>query len=320
MKRSWLFTLLALLTLAVVSYLVFLVLQPSPLPAGIVYGNGHIEGVEVRIASEVPGRVLEHTLEEGQLVKNGQRLLVIDPQSYRDELSIIEGELTALRTMLEVIDTQIDIWTHHAETAERQVARLRRLTGEQMASEQELDRALDTERQATGELERLRSERQVLAARIDSASSSVRIAETQVMRSEVFAPQEGTVLVRVVETGEVIQAGQPLAILVDLTRLELKVYLPEIDAGRVKQGASARVRVDAYPERLFEARVARIDDYAQFTPRDIHLPEERVRMVYGVVLALDNPDRVLKPGMPADAWILWDEGQVWPERLIVPRG
>ncbi len=80
----------------------------------------------------------------------------------------------------------------------------------------------------------------------------------------------------------------------------------------------ARVKVDAFADRFFEARVARVDQRAQFTPRDIHMPEERVRMVFGVTLALENPQGVLKPGMPADAWILWKSGAAWPDRLFVP--
>jgi HlyD family secretion protein len=49
------------------------------------------------------------------------------------------------------------------------------------------------------------------------------------------------------------------------------------------------------------------------------MPEERVRMVFGVVLAMDNADRFLKPGMPADAWIRWDDARQWPAKLTVPR-
>lgn len=320
MRRSWLLSLLALMALAVVSYLVFLALQPAPLPAGLVYGNGHIEGVEVRLASQVPGRVVEHALVEGEAVSAGQRLVVIDPESYRDELDAMRGELSSLRASLEAVDSQLETWTHHAETAQRQAERLRQLVETQAGSRQDLDQALDAKREAQGQVQNLRAERESLVARIGSAESRMRIAETQLRRSEVRAPENATVLVRAVETGEVVESGQPLALLVDMDRLELKVYLSATDAGKVTQGAPARVRVDGFPDRLFEARVARIDAFAQFTPRDIHLPEERTRMVYGVVLTLDNPERMLRPGMPADAWIRWDDDSDWPERLTVPGG
>ncbi len=97
------------------------------------------------------------------------------------------------------------------------------------------------------------------------------------------------------------------------------MYVPGRDLGLIRLGNAARVRVDAFPERHFESRVIRIDDYAQFTPRDIHVPEERTRMVYGITLGLDNAGRQLKPGMPADAWIRWDATKDWPISLPVPR-
>ena len=105
--------------------------------------------------------------------------------------------------------------------------------------------------------------------------------------------------------------------LVDLSRLELKVYLAVNELGKIRLGDQARVRVDAFPEEPFEAQVARVDEYAQFTPRDIHVPDERTQMVYGVTLALGNAERRLKPGMPADAWIRFDDVP-WPERLPIP--
>jgi HlyD family secretion protein len=127
------------------------------------------------------------------------------------------------------------------------------------------------------------------------------------------------VLVKAVEAGELVRPGQTAAVLVDLTRAELKIFIPEDDIGKVRLGAPARVRVDSFPDELFEGRVRKVDEWAQFTPRDIHMPEERVRMVFGVTLALENPDGRLKPGMPADAWILWRDGAEWPPRLVVPR-
>jgi HlyD family secretion protein len=48
------------------------------------------------------------------------------------------------------------------------------------------------------------------------------------------------------------------------------------------------------------------------------MQDERSRTVYGVTLEASNPEALLKPGMPADAWILWDRGAGWPTRLSVP--
>jgi HlyD family secretion protein len=267
----------------------------------------------------VAGRVIDQQLIEGQSVSAGATLLTIDPTVSRDQVSAAQQDLQALRKSRAALTAQIATWTHHVETARTQVDRVQRLAQSGVASQQSLDSAMDAVRQGEGELQRLQAQRESLDRQIASAESRVDLARTQLNRTVVSAPANGTVLVRAVENGEVIQVGQPLALLVDLSRLELKVYLPSDQMGKVRLGDEARVRVDAFPDQLFAARVARVDEYAQFTPRDIHVPEERTQMVYGVTLSLDNQERRMKPGMPADAWIRWDDAQVWPARLPIPR-
>lgn len=319
-KHSWLWSLALILVLGAVSWGVFVATRPAKLPEGFLYGNGHIEGTEVRVASEVGGRVVEQHLTEGALVRAGEPVVVIDAQTSQDRLRAVEGELAALRESKAAIESQIEIWTHHAETAERQLDRVRDLLASQLASQRDVDEAENGLREAQGQLQSLRAQSEALDGQIMSAEAKVDLAKSQLEKTEVDAPEDGTVMVRAVENGEVVQPGQPLALLVDLSKLELKVYIPERDIGKVELDGAARVKVDAFPERFFDARVARVDDYAQFTPRDIHVPEERTRMVYGVTLALDNPGGRLKPGMPADAWIRWDDSRAWPAELPVPEG
>jgi HlyD family secretion protein len=318
MKQSWARSLIGLLVVSGVSYGVFRATRPSDVPAGFLYGSGHIEGTEIRIASEVSGRVTDHALLEGEPVSQGQILVVVDPQTSRDELRVRQGELTALRDLQTALDSQITLWTHHVETAARQLERARTLRAADAASDEEVDLADDTLREAEGQLGNLQGQRDALDGQISSAEARAGLAESQVEKTNILSPNDGTVLVRAVEVGELVQAGQVLALIVDLDRLELKIYVPEADLGKLRLGSEARLSVSAFPDRYFDARVARVDDYAQFTPRDIHLPEERTRMVYGVTLALDNPEERLKPGMPADAWIRWDAGNSWPASLPVP--
>ena len=66
-------------------------------------------------------------------------------------------------------------------------------------------------------------------------------------------------------------------------------------------GAAVQVTVDSFPGRAFEGRVARIGDQPEFTPRNVTTAEERLNTFYAVEIVLPNPDRLLKPGMPADA-------------------
>lgn len=317
-RLSWIWSLLGLLLVSGLSYGIFRATRPNEVPAGFLYGNGHIEGTEIRISSEVPGRVTEHALGEGATVSQGQTVVLVDAETSWQELRARQGELAALRDSMAAMDSQIATWMHHVDTAGRQLERARRLRASNLAADEAVEQAEDALREAEGQLGNLRFRRDALGGQIASAAARVQLAETAVDKTEVRAPADGTVLVRAVEVGEFVQAGEPLALIVDLERLELKVYIPERNLGKLQLGNAARLRINAFPERYFDARVARVDDYAQFTPRDIHVPEERTRMVYGVMLVFENPDGRLKPGMPADAWIRWDAARDWPETLPVP--
>jgi HlyD family secretion protein len=100
-----------------------------------------------------------------------------------------------------------------------------------------------------------------------------------------------------------VLAGSVPVTIIDLDQTWLTVYLPERLLGRVKLGDSCRVRVDAYPKKDFVGTLTFIADKAEFTPKDIQTKEERINQVYRMKITLPNPEGILKPGMPADAFL-----------------
>jgi HlyD family secretion protein len=137
-------------------------------------------------------------------------------------------------------------------------------------------------------------------AAVAQAEENLRALDVQADKLVVRAPQDGVVLVRNLEIGEVMRAGATAFVIGKLDTLQLTVYLPEDSYGRVKLGQTARVAVDSYPGLAFTATVTHIADQAEFTPRNVQTAEGRRTTVYAVKLDVSNPDGKLKPGMPAD--------------------
>ncbi|SMF27734.1 HlyD family secretion protein [Tistlia consotensis] len=318
MNKAWLWTGLILTLAAGGSYALYLHLQPAPLPDQLLYGNGHVEGTEVRVAAEVGGRVVESRLVEGKAVDGGALLVRIDDSDLVLRKERVAAQIDVLRSEREQAARELQVLQHHLGTAEADLERYRELRQRGTATPQRLAQAEDAYREAQGRVDEAKAGIDAIAARIEAAQKELDLVRNQVAKTRVTAPIAGTVLAKAVEVGEYVEPGRTVAVLVELSHLELKAFIPEKEIGKVRLDAPARVRVDAFPDRLFEGRVARVDQEAQFTPRDIHMPQERTRMVFGVTLALDNPERVLKPGMPADAWILWRPEAGWPERLSAP--
>ena len=126
------------------------------------------------------------------------------------------------------------------------------------------------------------------------------------------SPIAGVVTSRYANGGEVVTAGAPIFELVDLDRLYLKVFVPEREIGKVRRGLAARIYSDAFPDEPFAATVRYIGARAEFTPKEVQTPDERVKLMYEVRLYLDrNPGHRLTPGLPADAMIRWKEDAAW---------
>ena len=151
-----------------------------------------------------------------------------------------------------------------------------------------------------------------LESQRDQAYAVLDEAESVLKDLTITAPTGGTVTTRMVDVGEVVAAGAPLLELVDLDRLYLKVYVPEVQIGKVQLDLPARIYTDAFPEQPFEATVRYIASKAEFTPKEVQTPDERVKLIYAVKLYVqENPDHRLTPGLPADAVIRWKEDAAW---------
>ena len=131
----------------------------------------------------------------------------------------------------------------------------------------------------------------------------MKAAEIQLGYTRVAAPFDGTATVKSAELGELVMPGTPIVRLAALDSVWLRVYVPEPELGRVKFGQAAEVTSDTYPGKRYPGRVTEISQEAEFTPKNVQTREERVKLVFGVKIEVDNPNHELKPGMPADAVI-----------------
>jgi len=174
------------------------------------------------------------------------------------------------------------------------------------------------ERELAESGERLREARaavEAAKARAQTLEAHEQEAQADVADTRIHAPFDGTVLRKISQEGQVVAPGTPVVTFVDLSRLYAKIYVAQGELGKIKIGDPARVYTDAFPKRYFEATVSEVSEQAEFTPRDVHMKDERVNLVFSVKLAIKNPEGVLKPGMPVDARIRWDPESVWGDAL-----
>jgi HlyD family secretion protein len=154
-----------------------------------------------------------------------------------------------------------------------------------------------------------RKEQEVVTrrAQIAQARAQVGVIDAIIADGTVTAPLNGIILEKSAEIGEVVAAGTTIATLGNISKPWLRGYIREQDHGRVKLGMKARITTDSYPDKVYEGRLSYIASEAEFTPKQIQTPEERVKLVYRIKIEVDNPQQELKLNMPASAEILLDE-------------
>ncbi|WP_293764311.1 efflux RND transporter periplasmic adaptor subunit [uncultured Aquitalea sp.] len=268
------------------------------LPDGLIQANGRLEGDSVLIAGKYPGRLAEVRAHEGDAVTSGQVVAVLASDEVTARLHAAQAAVASARAQKD-----------RAAAASAQAGK---------------DAARFADLLARGSVDRMHAEQMQLAAvsartvlqqadqQISQADAARREAQAVLDELTLKAPSGGVVVNRLREPGEVVAAGAGVVELVDLNKLYLKVYVPENQIGKVRLGLPAQLHTDAFPDQVFEARVTHIGSKAEFTPKEVQTPDERVKLVYAVKLSLSaNPGFRLTPGLPADAVIRWKDDVPW---------
>lgn len=138
-----------------------------------------------------------------------------------------------------------------------------------------------------------------LAAGIKAMEASQAQSRAVLSEMELRSPVDGFVVERIAHNGEVVGAGNPVVTLIDPSSLYLKIFVDTLQNGKIKIADRAVIFVDAYPDRPIAAKVVRIEQKAEFTPKEVSVASDRIQRVYAVHLKPLKPDPLLKLGLPA---------------------
>jgi HlyD family secretion protein len=248
---------------------------------------GTAEATEVTISARITGRVLKVNVAEGQDVSTGDLLVELDDGSYRDQ---VDGAKAARETA----GKQVDVVDASLKALEINLRRARNLVREDAAP-----RSQEEDLEAQQKV--LLAQKGQAEAAVLQAEATVGFMERQLSYTRISSPVAGTVIRLQSEVGETAFPGSALLTIADLSRMEIRIYVPETVLGQIRLGQKVDLFADSDPDRALPARVAYISDVAEFTPKNVQTHDERIRLVYEVKLEAENPDGVLKIGMPVDA-------------------
>ncbi len=303
-----------------VGYVVWQAHRAPAIPAYIVYGNGRLEADPIDIDTKFAGRIAELRVDEGDKVAAGQVLAVMDTSDLQQTLKKGEAQVEGAQKAVEEARAILDNAKTSSLLAEQEIERTAKLVKNGFATRELYDQrkqAVDGAHlvQRAAEHHVAEAEKALNAATHDAELTRVNIAD-----NTLVAPRDGRIEYRVANVGEVLPAGGKVFTMLDTAYVYMDVYLPTLQADKVKIGAESRILLDAYPDRPIPAKVSFLADQAQFTPKMVETRDDRDRMMFRVRVKID-PDRArahadaVRSGLPGVAYVKTDAKAPWTPAL-----
>lgn len=266
----------------------------------LVQAVGRLEAEDsVEVGAEVSGTVVAVDVDFNSAVKKGDRLAQIDPAPFEAEVERLAARIREAEAVLQRDHGREKLAGLDLARLERDLERDEKLFAQGHLSK----RAIDEQRTALGkakaELEMARADLRGAVAQVDQLRAQLKRARRSLEKTTIRSPIDGIVIDRRVAVGQTVvssfQASTLFTIAADLDRLRLVAEVTEADIGQVGPGQTVRFHVDAWPERAFTAKVDSVRPAAR---------RRQGLVVYPVLIATANRDRLLLPGMTASVEIL----------------
>lgn len=287
----------------------------------VLYGN--VDFRQVTLAFNGNGPVAEVLVEEGAAVKKGEVIARLDTGRIRPQVDQAVAQVEAQQANLtrlkngnrpeEIAQARANLTAAEAEAANArlQLERQSALVPRAAVSQQALDNARSAAAVADAKVDASRKALDLLVAGtraedIQQAAAQLRAAEAQVAflkaeldDADLKAPANATVRSRLIEPGEMASPTRAAFSLATNSPKWVRAYVSDMQLGRIKPGMKAEVLVDSLPGRTIPGWIGFISSVAEFTPKTVQTEELRTSLVYEVRVFVDDPDNVLRLGMPA---------------------
>ncbi len=267
----------------------------------IIEARGFLSGVdELALRSEVDGRVVSQSVEDGANIEAGDVLIEIDDTFYALAATQAKAELDRnialtgeAKAALEQTDAQLEAATARRTNAADELERIEKIreSGASPPIEyQRISTAFETAeadlRAAEATKVRFGNQLAVAEAAVAVAQAAYDNAKARLERCVIRAPISARVNRFLVEPGELAMASTPLVDLVRLDQMKILVELSDDDIGLVKLLTKAEVSIDSAPDRVYEGRLHHV------APK-----MDPVSRKFQVELLVNNPDESLLSGM-----------------------
>lgn len=267
MRRFILFVLLLSLAAGAIFYY-YQQKEQKTRHALLLYGNVDVRQVD--LGFRVMGRINQMPWQEGDWIPKGTLMAKLDKQPYADQVQQAMASMQANKAQLSY--------------AEQVLKRRQELQSEGGISQEDYENA--------------QSNYNIYSANVRQSEAAIGIAKTNLQDTELFAPNDGTILTRIREPGSVVREADPIYTLSLVSPVWVRTYVSEPELGLIYPGMPAEVSTDTPNGTIYKGYIGFISPVAEFTPKTVETTQLRTDLVYRLRVIVENPDNGLRQGMP----------------------
>ena len=249
-----------------------------------LYGN--IEIRQVDLSFQVAGKIEKMLKEEGDTVKAGELVAILDDRDYVSNLEKAQADVEKTSALKDDAESKFE---RHAPLVE-----------DNTISKQDYDTLLNTKNRTKADY--------------DAAVAQKNFAKNQLDYTKVYAPDEGVIMIRVQEPGSNVSKGQPVYTMAKTKPVWVRAYVNETDLGNIKYGQGVNVYTDTVDpdtgkKREYKGQVGYISPVAEFTPKAVQSTDIRTNLVYRIRVYIYDIDEYLRQGMPVTIKVDLNSGE-----------
>lgn len=264
------------------------------------YGN--FETDETIVSSEVSGKIISLSVDEGAMLKVGQRVATIDSVQLYLKREQLQAQKSISASKREQVQASIDVLNQQLANAQKERVRVQNLVKESAAPSKQIDDIDYNIAVIQKQIASSKTQFATINAEIMSIDAQMAQTTDQLKKSYIANPTAGTVIEKYVEAGEIVTPGKSIYKIADLSSMNLRAYISGDKVGEVVIGKMVKVLIDNASGGVdsLQGVVSWVSSQSEFTPKIIQTRDERVNLVYAFKVKVANDKGVLKSGMPGE--------------------
>ena len=326
MRRPVIIAVFALAVLVVGGWLIYQQMAATQNDKLILHGNVDIR--QANLGFRVTGRLTEMKLEEGDVVRAGDVIALLEDGPYQDQVHLAQAQVAQAEASyskmvngfrkeeIEQVRAQLAQARANYDNSLRTFEREDKLLQTHVISQADYDTAISSRdslraqvqsAQASLNLELVGNRQEDIdnaKAQLENAQANLENAYRNLADCQLHASVDGVVITRAVEPGTIVATSTVAYSICETSPVWIRTYVNERDLGRIYPGMKALVYNDTYPDHRYPAQVGFISPVAEFTPKNVETRELRTDLVYRLRVILEKPDRYIRQGMPVSVQLL----------------